>query len=88
MNAIWSIWLNYFWSSDKGNGPEAIQQTVFYALVAVVFVPVVRKWVKAELKKVHEKLDAAHAKLDLAHAKMDTIMEHRGVAAKLPSAEG
>jgi hypothetical protein len=47
------IWINYFWSSDKGNGPEGLQQTALYGAIALLFVPVVRRWIK----HVHAKLD-------------------------------
>jgi hypothetical protein len=50
-----NLWYNYFWSSDKGNGPEAIQQTVLYAALAVTFVPVVRHWFEGHMKALHEK---------------------------------
>jgi hypothetical protein len=64
-----NLWFNYFWSSDKGNGPEAIQQTALYAALATVFVPVIRHWAEAHVKAFHEKLD-------LVHQKMDHIIEH------------
>ena len=51
------LWINYFWSSDKGNGPEAIQQTVIYAVAAVIFIPPVRHFIKREFEKVHHKID-------------------------------
>lgn len=51
------LWINYFWASDKGNGPEAIQQTIFYAIVALVLVPPARHFIKREFEKVHHKID-------------------------------
>lgn len=60
-HTLWYLWVDYGWSSDKGNGPEAIQQTILYAVAAVIFIPVVHRWAKRELSKVHEKLDHAHA---------------------------
>ena len=46
-------WFTYWWSSDKGNGPENIQWTVL-ALIAVSFlVPAVRNY----FKRVEAKLD-------------------------------
>ncbi len=43
---LWAWWLAYWWSSDKGNGPEAIQQIAAGALVVSILVPVVRKAIK------------------------------------------
>ncbi len=51
-----NLWFNYAWSSDKGNGPEALQQTLIYAAIAVVFVPVVRKFIAREFAKVHHSI--------------------------------
>jgi hypothetical protein len=51
------IWINYFWASDKGNGPEAIQQTIVYAIAAIILVPPVRHFIKHEFEKIHHKLD-------------------------------
>jgi uncharacterized membrane protein len=76
--ALNSIWINYFWSSDKGNGPEAIQQTVLYAAVAAILIPAVHRFVKRELEKIHNKLDSAHMK-------MDHIIFHSKDIPELPS---
>ena len=64
------LWINYFWSSLKGNGPEAGFQTVIYAAIAVVFIPAVRKFFKRHFASVHAKLDEAHRKIDhvIAHS--------------------
>jgi ABC-type Fe3+ transport system permease subunit len=51
-----NLWFNYGWSSDKGNGPEAIQQTILYAVVAAVFIPVVRHFIAKEFAKVHQSI--------------------------------
>jgi len=37
-----NLWFNYAWSSDKGNGPEAIQQTIVYAVAATLLIPPIR----------------------------------------------
>jgi hypothetical protein len=55
-----SLWWGYGWPSDKGNGPEALQQTIAYALIAAVFVPPVRHFIALEFHKVHLKVDAVH----------------------------
>lgn len=64
MNILHHLWFGYFWPSDEGNGPEALQQTVVYGLLAVIFVPLVRKWFMARMAALHEKLDHAHDKID------------------------
>lgn len=66
---FWNLWFSYAWPSDKGNGPEAIQQTIAYAAIAVVFVPVVRRWIKREADKIHNEL----------HAHLHHISDHLGV---------
>lgn len=45
-------WFTYWWPSDKGNGPEALQQTAVYAALAVTFIPAVRKF-------FHDRFEAA-----------------------------
>jgi hypothetical protein len=50
------LWFNYSWSSDKGNGPEAIQQTIVYAAAAALLVPLVRKFIAREFAKVHHSI--------------------------------
>jgi hypothetical protein len=72
-----NLWFNYAWPSDKGNGPEALQQTIIYAAIAVLLIPPIRKAIErfakrhvesiknhivAENKAIHEKLDR-HEKL-------------------------
>ena len=52
-----NLWLGYFWPSLKGNGPEALVQTVVYGAIAAVFVPFVRHFIKREFNKVHAKMD-------------------------------
>ena len=64
------LWFTYFWSSDKGNGPEGLQQTVVYAIAAVILVPPVRHYIKREFEKVHHKLDHV-----LSGGTMDTYVE-------------
>jgi hypothetical protein len=59
----------YLWPSLKGNGPEALAQTVVYGTLALYFVPKVRAW-------VNRHVDGLHAKLDVAHKKMDHIIKH------------
>lgn len=80
MHWLSRLWFNYFWSSDKGNGPEAIQQTALYAAIAITFVPPLRKWFENHMKNLH-------AKLDEAHRKMDHIIEHHPDIPPLPPKE-
>ena len=60
------VWINYFWASLKGNGPEALVQTVAYAAVAVAVYPPLRKWATKEER-------AKRAEL---HSKVDHIIKH------------
>lgn len=73
MHTLWALWINYGWSSLKGNGPEAVVQTLVYAAAAVLLIPPVRRFVLAEFHKVHSKIDKGHLEL---HAKLDHIIEH------------
>lgn len=68
-----TLWFGYGWSSDKGNGPEAIQQTVIYAVIAVLLVPPFRRLLQKELKKGNKEI---HEKLDHAHALIEHVIKH------------
>ena len=57
MNWLYTLWFGYFWPSLKGNGPEALVQTVVYGLIAYAFVPVFRKFINSHMKSIHRKLD-------------------------------
>jgi ABC-type Fe3+ transport system permease subunit len=52
-----NLWFNYAWASDKGNGPEAIQQTVVYAAIAAILIPAVRRFLKFEFERLHTKIE-------------------------------
>lgn len=71
-----NLWFNYFWSSDKGNGPEAIQQTVLYGVIAAVLVPAVRHFIKREFGKLHKKIEEGH---DEIHAHMHDLADKLGL---------
>ena len=60
MNWLHGLWFGYFWPSDKGNGPEALTQTVVYAAVGIYFIPKVRAWVNGHMAAIHKKLDTHH----------------------------
>ena len=61
MHEVNYIWINYFWASLKGNGPEALVQTVVYGALAYSFVPAFRRFVNNHVRSIHVKLDAQHA---------------------------
>lgn len=57
MNWLYTLWFGYFWPSLKGNGPEALCQTVVYGLVAIAVYPPLRRWAKSETDHLHAKLN-------------------------------
>jgi hypothetical protein len=57
MHWLWILWYGYAWPSLKGNGPEALIQTVVYFVIAVIFIPRFRKFLRGELGHLHNKLD-------------------------------
>ena len=62
------IWTGYFWPSIQGNGPEALVQTIVYGTIAIILVPPIRRWFKAEYERIHAKIDFGHKEL---HKKLD-----------------
>lgn len=88
---LYTLWFGYAWSSDKGNGPEAIQQTIVYGLAAIILIPPVRRFLKFEFDKVHAKIDRGHQelheKLDELHRKVDHGHAHMGVPPLPPKDE-
>lgn len=58
---LYVMWFSYFWPSLKGNGPEAIVQTVLYGAIAYFLVPPVREYINEHMRKLHEKVDHSHA---------------------------
>ena len=61
---LYTAWFGYTWPSLKGNGPEALVQTVVYALLAYLFIPPFRRWVNAHFKAQKKSSDDVHLKLD------------------------
>ena len=57
MHFLWYVWIDYFWASLKGNGPEALVQTVLYGAVAVALYPPLRRWANREKEHLHAKID-------------------------------
>lgn len=63
MGWLYTLWFGYVWPSLKGNGPEAVVQTIVYGAIAMAVYPPLRKWSRAEITKVHHKLDGHHREL-------------------------
>ena len=74
MHVLWYIWIDYFWASLKGNGPEALVQTVAYAAIALAIYPPLRKWLTREEREAAAEL----------HRKMDHIIFHHPDRPPLP----
>jgi hypothetical protein len=53
---LYTLHFGYLWPSIKGNGPEALAQTVVYFIIAAIFIPVVRKFIAREFAKVHHSI--------------------------------
>jgi hypothetical protein len=98
VNSFYTLWYGYAWPSLKGNGPEALIQTIVYGLIALVFVPPIRKWFKREYDKVHVKVDhairqnahiIAHTKgvPNVSHDGTDLTADHNGVPLVAPPKE-
>jgi hypothetical protein len=73
---LYNLWFNYSWSSDKGNGPEALQQTVVYAVAAALFIPVVRKFI---VKHVADIKHSIHIHGTEITAHLHHITEQQGI---------
>lgn len=98
-NWLPNLWFQYAWSSDKGNGPEALQQTIVYALIAAVLIPAVRHFIAAKFEDVHKKIDevhdtvrAHHEQASKEHAANRTLLHHiiestPGIANHVPGLE-
>jgi len=57
MNWLYTLWYGYFWPSLKGNGPEALIQTLVYGAIAYFLVPAVKSWVDNHMSELHKKVD-------------------------------
>ena len=69
----WVLWFDYGYPSLKGNGPEAIIQTIVYGMIAFAVYPPLRKWAKRETEHLHAKVDRlTHLHEDL-HDKVDAL---------------
>lgn len=67
------FWFVYVWPSCKGNGPEAVIQTVVYGAIALVFVPPLRRWFGRHMEALKSHITAEHAAV---HAKLDHVIKH------------
>lgn len=91
-NWLHHLWFTYGWPSDLGNGPEAIQQTVIYALIAVIVWPparrAVHRFADRKLDSVKAHVAAEHARAHEAdlelHRKLDHIIRHSPHIPDLP----
>jgi hypothetical protein len=54
---LYSLYFGYVWPSLKGNGPEALVQTVLYAAIAYLFYPPFRAWIRGHVSALHAKLN-------------------------------
>ena len=50
---LYVFWYGYTYPSLKGNGPEALFQTVLYGAIAIAFIPLIRKFLRSELAKAN-----------------------------------
>jgi hypothetical protein len=73
VHEFWSLWFNYFWPSLKGNGPEALVQTVAYAAVGVVLLPVFRKVLREEAERAHKIASGEVVDLEADLRKLDAV---------------
>lgn len=73
MHELNYLWVGYFWASLKGNGPEALVQTIVYGAIAVAIWPPARRAIERFTKRHAEEL---HAKLDHNAKLMAHIIKH------------
>ncbi len=58
------VWVDYFWSSDKGNGPEAITQALLGLALLTALWPPIRKYLRNEAKKLHGEMTGVEHELE------------------------
>jgi hypothetical protein len=74
LTSQWGMW---WWSSDKGNGPEAIQEIIVVGIVTSIFVPRIRRWWIAREQHMHAKIDhVLKAQAHFIHHHPDIPNEH------------
>ena len=74
MNWLHHLWFSYAWPSDLGNGPEAVQQMILTAVIAVLLWPPTRKRIRLYLTRKDSEL----------HRKLDHIIKHHPDIPDLP----
>ena len=74
MHVLYVLWYGYAWPSLKGNGPEALIQTIVYGALAVAIYPPLRKWATQEERAMRAEL----------HRKVDHIIFHHPDIPPLP----
>jgi hypothetical protein len=67
LHEAWYVWIDYFWSSLKGNGPEALIQTVVYGAIAAAIYPPFRDYLKKESEKMHGRLTDLEGHIKRVH---------------------
>ena len=80
------LWFAWFWPSDLGNGPEAIQEAVVVAVATAIVWPPLRKRIhRFADRKLAETEAAARRERDELHRKLDHIIHHHPDIPDLPS---
>jgi len=73
-----NLWFNYAWSSDKGNGPEALQQTIVYGAIAVILVPPIRhaleRFAQRHVDAIKQHVSDEH---DIMHEHIAHFLKHK-----------
>lgn len=57
-------WFTYWWLSDKGNGPEAIQQIAIGVVGAAALLPIARKVIRNDVRRVHSEMTGVDHELE------------------------
>lgn len=82
MNWLHSLWFGYGWSSDKGNGPEALQQTLLYGAIAIALVPPIRHWAARHVESIKQHIEQENAHI---HAKLNhVILNSKSIPNEVP----
>ena len=58
MHWLYHYWFTYEWPSLQGNGPEDVTSTLTKGALLAALIPVIRKFIKREVKKAHAELNA------------------------------
>lgn len=66
------LWLDYWWSSVKGNGPEDLTSLVFVGILSAFLIPAVRRFFHRGWDRLHDKLDG----LGAHHKETQRLLHH------------